>query len=100
MLLKTIAPAKLELLHGAASSVTDAAGSQSGSVASASEPPRLLGNDAGKRVVHESREPDGRRGGFYVRAGRREGDDLRVDAGLVQDLCRYSMSRWPRTATL
>ena len=87
MLLKTITPRNLSCSMARRSSATDAAGSQSGKRGKRRRRrPRLSADDAGKSVIHES-APAGRRcAAFYVCAGRGESDDLRVNAGLVQDL--------------
>ncbi len=66
------------------SSATDAAGSQSGSVASDAKRGERSLHDLRERVVHEAREADGALGRLDVRAGRRERDHLRVDAFLLE----------------
>ena len=46
----------------------------------------LVGNDAGKSVIHESAQAGRLPHAFYVRAGRGESDDLSVNAGFFQYL--------------
>ena len=62
----------------------DAAGSLSGSVASAVKRGERSAIDAREGVVHKAREAHGAVGRLDVRAGRRERDDLRVHALLLE----------------
>src|SRR5882724_13501216 len=77
---------KFELLHGAAQFddggrwIVERKRGQSG------KPSLLVGDDAGKDVIHQTCQSHGRSRVFDMRAGSGQSDELRIDAGGAQDL--------------
>ena len=77
---------KLKLLHGAAQFGNRRRRIAKRQRGKRSEQSMLLGNDAGKSVIHKSCKPDSRCCALYVRAGRGKSNDLSVNAGISENL--------------
>jgi hypothetical protein len=78
--------AKLKLLHGAPQFSDRSRRIAKRQSSQRNEQSTLVGNDAGKSVIHKLGKPDRCRSAFYVRAGRGKRDDLSINAGLLQHL--------------